>query len=495
MSESAAALGDLAALRKLLEVRPTLPERPACQEQAAALFRNEAAPELPSGEVLEILREELRRACAGGDPSRIPPRTLRRAPLVFWDRDPQAAAFPGLLEAFLDGAASKPRWLRELVEAWLRDFGPDRARLPEAGRAAANLLARTQDPRLGHWDRAHRRYAMFDAARGPERVGSALLTGTEPVDAVLSQTGMDDPIRAEGRFFRAAVKAMLATLPTALRGGGAREAWTRAAAILEVQRTRRDRLGREIAETALRVPDLIGEVIVACLDPWLRDPPPKPEAPREEIKAFLLRVVGDPRLRPDRWSAAPESCAQRMRSWLAEASLETFFALISETNDDPQWRYRRAFWRACLRKMPKDRPAEVWVVLGPGMAARAKAVRDLANAHGRMEVSGQYGEQAVLLLRLGNIVLSEWSNVGPVRAWQVGDRRCPALYRAQYDPQELRARCLDFPDHPILGRGGAFDGKGLWHRSPQTGLWQGCAAAFLENHTELRLTPKDYMTV
>jgi hypothetical protein len=94
-----------------------------------------------------------------------------------------------------------------------------------------------------------------------------------------------------------------------------------------------------------------------------------------------------------------------MRSWLAAASLETFFALISETNDDPQWQYRRAFWRACLRKMPRDRPAEVWVVLGPGMAARAKAVKDLASAHGRMEASGQYGEQAVLLLRLGNIVL------------------------------------------------------------------------------------------
>jgi hypothetical protein len=245
---------------------------------------------------------------------------------------------------------------------------------------------------------------MFDAARGPERVGFALLTGTEPVEAILSETGMDDPIRAEGRFFRAAMHAMLAALPSALRGTGARDAWARAAAILEVQRRRRDRLGRETVAPALRAPDLAGETIAACLDPWLRDPP-APSAPREEIKAFLLRVVGDPRLRPEHWSAAPERCAQLMRSWLAAASLETFFALISETNDDPQWQYRRAFWRACLRKMPRDRPAEVWVVLGPGMAARAKAVKDLASAHGRMEASGQYGEQAVLLLRLGNIVL------------------------------------------------------------------------------------------
>lgn len=494
MTDSIAALRELAALQDLLQLRPALPERPACLRQSAELFRKEKAAELPSVEVLEILREELRLACAAGAPSSIPVRTLRRAPLVFWDREPQAAVFPGLLEAFLEGAAAKPRWLRELIDAWLRDFGPDRACLPEAGRAAANLLARTHDPRLQPWDRAHRRYSMFDAARGPERVGTALLSAAEPVEMILSETGMDDPIRAEGRFFRAAVRAMLAALPGALRGAGAREAWARATAILEIQRIRRDRAGRDIAEPALRVLDLAGETITACLDPWLRDPP-APSAPREEIKAFLLRVVGDPRLRPERWRAAPEACAQIMRTWLAAASLETFFALISETNDDPQWRYRRAFWRACLRKMPKDRPAEVWVVLGPGMAARAKAVKDLANAHGRMEASGQYGEQAVLLLRLGNIVLSEWSNVGPVRAWDISDARCPGLYRARYEARDLRAMCLDFPDHPILGRGGAFDGKGLWHRSAQTGLWQGCAAAFLQRHTELRLTPKDYMSI
>jgi hypothetical protein len=492
MNEALAALRDLVALQKTFDLRPPLPERPACAAQAAELFRGEGASALPSPADLERLRQALREACEAGDLGRLSRKQLRQAAMVFWDREPQAAAFPGLLDAFLRGAEANSRWLRELVEAWLRDFGPDRVRLPEAGAAAVRLLARTTDPRLERWDGAHRRYAMFDAARGPQRVASALLAGAEPVEAVLSQTGMDDPIRAEGKFFRTAVLAMLDALPAALRGRGAAEAWARAAAILEVQR---DRSGRHVTEGALRLSDLAGRIIVRCLEPWMRDPPPAPPAPQEEIKAFLVRTVGDPRLRPDRWSGAPEECAQLMRSWLAKESLETFFALISETNDDPQWRYRRAFWRACLRNMPRDRPAEVWVVLGPGMATRARAVKDLAGAHGTMEASGKFGEQAVLLLRLGNIVLSEWSNVGPVRAWKADDPRCPKLYQRTkpYNTGDLRARCLDFPDHPIEGKGGAFDGKGLWHRSPQTGLWQGCAAAFLQNHTGLRLTPSDYM--
>lgn len=494
MSETRAALPELAALVDVLRSKAALPEQSACLLQSKELFQKEQATALPPEDVLEDLRKQLQQACAAGALSHLPARILRRAPLVFWDRDPQLAACPGLLETFLERAANKPRWIRELLEAWLRDFGPDRARLAEAGHALAQLLPETRDPRLQPWYRAHCRYSLFDAARGPERVGTALLTGPETVDAVLSETGMDDPIRSQGGFFHAALRAMLAALPGALRGPGASYAWARAAAVLEIQRVRRDRSGRDIAEPMLRVPDLAGETIAACLDPWLRDPPAQ-SAPQAEIKAFLLRTIGDPRLRPERWRAAPEVCAQLMRSWLASDSLETFFALISETNDDPQWRYRRAFWRACLRKMPKDRPAEVWVVLGPGMAKRAKAVKDLANAYGRMETSGQYGEQAVLLIRLGNIVLSEWSNVGPVRAWEIGDTRCPKLYRLRYQARDLRAPCLDFPDHPVLGTGGSFDGRGLWHRAPQTGLWQGCAAAFLRNHIGLRLTPEDYMKI
>lgn len=484
-------LRQLAATAELLATKPALPAVSVCEIQAQSLMAHVGATRPPDGEVLEVLREELRQACAVGAAKRLSPRTLRRAPMVFWDREPQAAGFPGLLEVVLEGAAERPRWLRELIEAWLRDFHIDRVRLPEAGQAMGNLLPQMHDPRLTPWDRAHQRFAIFEASKGPQQVGSALLNGPDSVASVLAQTGMDDPLRAEGRFFRAALHELLNALPTALRSTASTEAWARAAMLLEVQQAGRDRRGNETLVAGLCLPDLASEVISACLDPWLSPPPPA-TAPREEIKAFLLRVIGDPRLRPDRWSTAPEQCTRLMRGWLASATLETFFALISETNDDPQWRYRRAFWRACLRKLPHHEPAEVWVVLGSGMANRAQAVKDMTGAFGRMEAKGNQGDQAVLLLRFGNIVLSEWSNVGPIRAWEIDDRRCPQLYRDRYEGRDLRARGLDFPDHPIFGKGGAFDGKGLWHRNPQGGLWQGCAAAFLLDRLQLRLTPDDY---
>jgi hypothetical protein len=57
----------------------------------------------------------------------------------------------------------------------------------------------------------------------------------------------------------------------------------------------------------------------------------------------------------------------------------------------------------------------------------------------------------------------------------------------------LRERGLNFPDHPSTGKGGANDGRGLWHRNPEGGLWQGCAAALLRNRLGIALTSADYM--
>jgi hypothetical protein len=493
MTEALNALRELAALSDSLKRKPSLPETAACARQAQALFGSGDAIAVPPSDVLAAIRRELQQTCAAGGAATLPIRTLRRAPLVFWDREPYAAALPGLVDAFFEAASRRDRLLREVIEAWFRDFWPDLPRFSKSGEVIAALVSRSLDPRLAFWANASNRYAIFDAQRGPQNVGSALLSGAEGTQKVLADVGMDNPLRAAGRFFRAAVLALLHALPKALQRPDAAMAFDRAAEILEVRQPTQDRIGRMVERPVLRFPDLAGETISAMLSPWLPAPQGPHTAPKDVIKAFLMRVIGDPRLYPDRWKPAPEECARLMRSWLAEASLETFFDLISEKNDDPQWRYRRAFWRACLRKMPKDQPGEVWVILGPGMAARAKAVRDLANGYGSMDASGQYGEQAVLLIRLGNIILSEWSNVGPVRAWLVGDRKCPPLYRSRYAAADLRAQGMDFPDHPRLGRGGAFDGKGLWHRSPQTGLWQGCAAQFLATHVDLHLTEQDYM--
>ena len=490
MSETIAALSGLQSLAQVLSQTHRLPSPSECERYADEMGQLEALTAPPSSADLAALRSELLECCQAGQQP--PPRLLRRAPLVLWDQQPFAADFPGLLDALLEGAARRPPWLRSLIEAWLRDFDLGKPRLPEAGLRMADLLGRTRHPRLLRWRQAHERFSMFDGGTGPKRVAAALVAGPASLTTVLEQTGMDDALRGDGRFFRATLAALLAAVPAALVNQYGAEAWTRVAATLEIQRTERDRRGVVVARPELRVPELRGEMIGACLQPWV-DGSATISAPRKEVKAFLLRTVGDPRLRADRWSAAPEACTRLMRGWLASETLETFFALISETNDDPQWRYRRDFWRACLRKLPEDRPGEAWVVLGANLAQRANVVSNLAGGYGRLTDTGWISDQAVLLLRFGTIVLCEWSNVGPVRAWRVGDPICPSLYKRDYIAADVRAKSLDFPSNPNSGPGGSRDGKGLYHHSPSRGLWQGRASAFLEQKIGLHLAYSDYM--
>ena len=395
---------------------------------------------------------------------------------MFWRGEPQAAGFAGLLATFLSRAGENPRWLRRLIEAWLRDFSPSGVAFVETGRAIARLLRTTDDPRLQPWAQAHQRYGLFDAMVGPGRVAGALLQGA---GAVLPELGMDDAYRAEGLFFRAVLAALLEALPDALRRRDGSEVWPRAAAVLAADgKLRHDGLERAaaVADRSLAV--------------WLE--PKQHAAPKKEIQGFLLRHIGDPRLQPENWRLAREETTSLMRSWLAEATLEAFFKLISDMNTGERWEYRRDFWRACLRKM---RSAEVWVVLGSALARRVKSKRDLADSHGHL-IGGGSDDQALLVIRLGGYVFTEWSDSGRLRAYSYGDPSCPRLYvgaKDYYDVRKLkRPDSLPFPRNPTNQKSGS-DQQGLSHQGADTGLWQGSAAEFMLKRLNLRLDWTDYM--
>ncbi len=490
MSETRAAIEKLDALVSALKRVPMPRVQPDCV-QSANLISSDTPPVQPSGDVLVRLRRDLQQACDASGVENISPRLMRSAPLVFWHSKDPAAAIPELLDEFvartMHQGQPRPRWLRTLIEAWLHDFGADRIKHPEAGRAISTMLSRCPDESsLVFWRRASQQYALFDAAEGPRRVGRALLESKQNPRDILEQTGMNDPLRAAGGFYRRAISELLGALPRVLQAQHAPIAWERAAELLEVKLTERDRHGRVIDKSTLRFPDCAGQTALAALAPWLNGASAS-VAPRDAIKTFLVRTIGDPRLYPQRWAGATEAAVTLMRSWLAADSLEAFLSLISQNNNDQQWRYRQAFWRACMRRIPK---VEVWVVLGAALADRADAMRDLNGSFGRLESPP---DQAVLLIRLGDLVMSEWSNVGAVRAWAVGDKDCPTLYRKQYVGGALRERGLSFPDHPSNGKGGSHDGSGLWHRKPERGLWQGCVAALLRNRLGVVLSPADYM--
>ena len=481
----------LQAVADLLHRPIGLPFVSACAEQVASVVTPGGFADAPSPWESDVLRDWLKQICLGPefqDLSRQPARRFDLAPTVLWNGREPAAGFPGLLDHLLSRATSRPRLLVTLIEAWLRDFDARAPGLRQAAIAIRRLLPQATHPFLVFWAAAEARFGLFDADHGPDRVAKALMT-TDDVDGVLAAIGMDDPMRATGRYLRDVIVRCLALLPAALRSAAAPAAWTRATHLLLDPS---DGSGSSPSDAAkFRFHDLAmnGLVARACLAPWV-DATVSGNAPREQVKTFLLSTLKDPRLYPGSWIEAGEDNTRLMRSWIAAATLEAFFTLIGEETNDKQWNYRRAFWQACLKKVPTT---EVWVILGSDLVPRAHSIQALTGNFGCHTISGK-AKQAALLIRIGHLVLLEWSHIGALKAF-ADPRMSPSFYKTErdfYSNNRIDFPSLHFPNHPVLGGGGSDD-KGLWHRFPKKGLWQGCAAALLERQIGLRLDQRDYM--
>ncbi len=217
------------------------------------------------------------------------------------------------------------------------------------------------------------------------------------------------------------------------------------------------------------------------LQPWLRQGASRRGRLPPGSK-FLLDHLGDPRLRAQRWHGAGEAAMSLMQRWLTRASLRAFFKLISEYALDSQFRYREAFWSACIEKSPQ---ADAWLALGSRIHASARGIEDLKGAYARLD--GASGDQAVLLLCINNTVFCEWSHQGALRAWPTDWPDTPALGKPAYSRASLRGQSLPFPPNWKHGSRGTSDGAGLHHHGSDQNRWQGSAAELLQRRAGISL--------
>jgi EH_Signature domain len=473
VGEMLAALRIFAAVAdRLVSLARALPDEPETAKMLRRLGAEASAPKDPPANFLEVLRRELAAASLAKRLYDLSRKQRRYIPWLLWSRDKPVATLPGVLEMVLNEARESRSTLRRLIQVFLRDFDPRAPGIGQGARRIQQGLNGADDPRLAHWRLAQKEVQLFDPLTGPRKLATKLLHENNP-EIVLSSYRFDDPILAAGGYMMAVEDAVREVAPAMLRNGGT--------GVLE-------RIVRILApDEQLRSPARRAETARAFLAAWLtgsREPEPSLQQP---VRQWLLKWVGDPRLHQQRWTAVGEKETALMRRWLARASLDLFFRLIDRQNPtDRHWRYRRAFWFAYLER---GAISDAWLALGAGAYRSAEVVRELGRAYGRL-----VGEstQSALLLRIGPLVISEFTNIGKVRAWLNDWSEAPQLGQAEYYKWDLMGKCLPFPPNPYRGKGGSPNGTGLSHINSHEGYWQGSAAALIERQTGIKITAVDW---
>ncbi len=343
-----------------------------------------------------------------------------------------------------------------MIEGYLSYFPAERSIMGKLAEAASNAAARHQ----WAWRERALRWDLFTPARGPSKVALDLLNREDDqIFQFMRETGLGASLAASG--FGQATFARYCIATAELPSSKA----------VPAQRSLLKLFDKEALAGQLEL------VVRALLEPWISEKP-EPEH-RKAISEFLLDQVGDPRLQRPRWDRIVASLAtsigqeravaitQVFKRWLTEVAMREFFRAIAKTTDRPdQWAQREKFWMAYL---DKGLVSDAWPALG--IRARNQIENLIRQSGERPEygvIRGGPASSSSIIMRIGNLRISEWSDNGSCRFWSDSDPAAPTLYAKSYDGNRLRTTSgrgdFEYESHVPASPG--WEGKfaGIIHR-------------------------------
>ncbi|NBB16287.1 hypothetical protein GVN21_13050 [Caulobacter sp. SLTY] len=420
-------LGRPDALSLRLKVEPI---EPKLLQRKVEQMKGLAGSALPP-EAIEILQGRIHRVIASEGPQALSRRDLRDACAVFVSPPHPIVGEAVSADAIMSevGRTGRLSALLGLIAAYIDGFIQDAAFHDFAARLR-KLLKTWRGKPVPTWLELDRTISFFEPDKVPQKIAAAVLGSDRPAGEILRKLGLDSPIRLHGGLAEAAFIA--AAKIVASRSGPS---------VIPLQ--------EKLAEWAtgphggFAFPKSLPLAIDALLLPWLKEDPPN------DHRAMLLDRVqgfggGDPRTKPAGWAAvrsqAPQAFGVMMR-WLTRASVFQFFDIVDRSlARDPEarrmWDYRRRFWTSYLLGTDgAPTIEEAWVAFGAeGAHLARRAARENNDAS-----LGSFGTQedrspthAALIMRIGDLVIVDWSHNSKCNFWHRGDKKAPALYQSRY---------------------------------------------------------------
>ena len=386
---------------------------------------------------LEYIYHELLQAHKAGTPfDQVSSNVLRHAPYVIFtyprDAYERLADEHDFYHRYTLWLMQKARAvaIRTMLKVFIKEYPVNRYFFEKWRKALKIILEQRTDPGLAIWKERVNRFYLLDED-GPLRFGALLHRESKPLDELLEVAGLKNELAVQG-FLPRAFESCLAEHERIAEGNQGFDSFRR---IVELSKYRNPQTG----QMGLRFWELRSRLAKALILPFESSDPP--EEYKNEIQSFLNKNLRDPRFPNHFWPESAQDARAIMLRWLAKQTLRDFFRILKETADDI-WKYREEFWGAYL---DAGYILEAWAILGSNARQMARKVFKEKRIFG--ELKGASSKQSVLLMRIGNLIIAEWSHSGKCRIWNIddptySDTQPPLnIQNRPYHASELRTAC------------------------------------------------------
>lgn len=440
----------------------------ACHSMEAPLNRKYGDADVPPPKDFnpKTAYNEIVALHAAGALDQISPRSLRQAPWVlFYDmpRKPTLGQDPQIAKAVLRlfAVRGRPSLALATLHCFLREYPQEWATFDVLRSGIDKLLELKPDRRVRTLERVRRNFLL--EKNGAARLAKVVLLGESDIAAGMAEAKLTGELET-GRFAQAFFSEMCQQVRKELKA----------------ERLTYADLSRFLVYAAkgeeLRFPDMRAELANSLLEPL--DVSAPPAGIQGAVQAFLLQHLRDPRLARERWIGVSEVAKSVILRWLVGATLDDFFHVLDRTAPGTEggrrWTYRKAFWGAYNKKRLIS---DAWIALGP-------SAKDLVRRGGASDVlrygalEGATASDCLLILRVGNLTIAEWSHMGSCRIWRAMNKTKPDMYRYRYTKSAI---VNSSPDETVR------------HGGAQSGHWQLALATYIRHHTGAEVRASDYM--
>jgi hypothetical protein len=401
-------------------------------------------------------------------------RSWKKACWVLWGSNEPIAASKIFLKKYLEfcNTHASPRIIKSLIHVYLRDFKSGMPGQSDIAHFIREKLAIDRFKKLlPLWVERDKHHHLFDPKKEFSSNARNFVQSSQNAKDHLINLGLEGQLESANfsqEIFEAVTRDVEINIA---KSSSALDLFNRVKDLSLVN------------NKELRYPQKKYILIESLLRPW-REKTPPPELCRK-ILEFLLKHFHDPRRIEGRinWVGISEESLRVIRKWLAGETLEQFFEIIKKTANDEHWSYRHKFWKAYFDDGYID---DAWVALGRDSRTEAKfhSIQGNELIAANVRGSGVKSDHSVLIFKVGDLTICEWSHDGKCRIWLEANKNSPRLYENNYEADHLRTKSQK------IVRGHKEDGishinsKGYW--------WQKKLAEFIENYTGIKMPSRKY---